>query len=171
VCPKCGKGELTAARAVEVGNVFDLGTKYPKAFGFTYKDKEGKDQTPIVGCYGFGTSRLVGTIVETFADEKGMVWPESVAPFAVHLVSLGHDDDEVSKTADALYNDLVKAGVEVLYDDRDARAGEKFAESDLLGIPTRIVVGKDAVATGEFEVVERATGKVEKKSRAELLAK
>lgn len=168
-CPKCGKGRLTKARAVEVGNVFDLGQKYPKAFGFTYKDKEGKAQTPIVGCYGFGTSRLVGTIVETFADEKGMVWPEAVAPFSVHLVSLGKDD-EISKTADALYDDLVKAGVEVLYDDRDARAGEKFADSDLLGIPERIVVGKDAVATGTFEVVDRATGNMTKKTRAELFA-
>ncbi len=168
VCPKCKKGKLTAARAVEVGNVFDLGTKYPKAFGFTYKDKEGKDQTPIVGCYGFGTSRLVGTIVETFADEKGIVWPENVAPFTVHLVSLGKPGDDISKAADTLYNDLVKAGVEVLYDDRDLRAGEKFAESDLLGIPKRIVVGKDAVATGIFEVVSRASGAVEKVSREKL---
>ena len=171
ICSKCGKGTLTAARAVEVGNVFDLGIKYPKAFSFTYKDKEGKDQAPIVGCYGFGTSRLVGTIVETFADEKGIIWPENVAPFTHHLVSLGKDGDEITKTADALYDDLVKAGVEVLYDDRDARAGEKFAESDLLGIPTRIVVGKDALAEGKFEVVARATGTVEKKSREELFAK
>ncbi|MDP1689624.1 MAG: aminoacyl--tRNA ligase-related protein [bacterium] len=168
-CSKCGKGTLKKARASEVGNVFDLGTKYPKAFGFTYKDKEGKAQTPIVGCYGFGTSRLVGTLVETFADDKGMVWPEAVAPFKVHLVSLGRPDDEVSAAADALYDDLVKAGMEVLYDDRDVRAGEKFADSDLLGIPTRIVVGKDAVATGEFEVVDRTTGKVVKTSRTQLV--
>jgi len=170
VCPKCGKGKLLKARAVEVGNVFDLGTKYPKAFGFTYKDKKGKEQTPIVGCYGFGTSRLVGTIVETFADDRGMVWPESVAPFAVHLVSLGKPGDDVAKAADELYDGLTGAGVEVLYDDRDLRAGEKFADSDLLGIPRRIVVGKDAVATGEFEVVNRATGEVVQKSRAEILA-
>jgi prolyl-tRNA synthetase len=169
-CPKCGKGKLTKARAVEVGNVFDLGTKYPKAFGFTYKDKEGKPQTPIVGCYGFGTSRLVGTIVETFADDKGVVWPESVAPFAVHLVSMGREGDEVSKLADDLYAELTAKGIEVLYDDRDARAGEKFADSDLLGIPKRVVVGKDALGTGEFEVVERKTGQVSKLSREQLLA-
>ncbi len=167
-CPKCGKGTLKKARASEVGNVFDLGQKYPKAFGFTYKDKEGKEQTPIVGCYGLGTTRLMGTLVETYADDKGLVWPESVAPFAVHLVSLGKAGDEISKTADALYDEMTRAGVEVLYDDRDARAGEKFAESELLGIPKRIVVGKDAVATGEFEVVNRATGKVEKIPRTEL---
>ena len=90
-CPKCGKGKLKAARASEVGNVFDLGQKYPKAFGYTYKDKEGKEQYPIVGCYGFGTTRIMGVIVEKLADEKGIVWPESVAPFAVHLVSLGQN--------------------------------------------------------------------------------
>ena len=125
----------------------------------------------VYGAYGIGLGRLMGTIVELMADDKGLVWPESVAPFAVHLVSLGKDGDEMCKTADALYDDLVKAGVEVLYDDRDARAGEKFADSDLLGIPTRIVVGKDAVATGSFEVVNRATGAVEKKARAEILGK
>lgn len=167
-CPKCGKGELKAARASEVGNVFDLGQKYPKAFGFTYKDKEGKEQHPIVGCYGFGTTRLMGVIVEKLADEKGIVWPETVAPFAVHLVSMGKAGDEISKDADALYEVFSRTGVEVLYDDRDMSAGQKFAESDLLGIPTRIVVGKDAVASGMYEVVDRATGKVEKKSRAEL---
>ncbi len=170
VCPRCGKGRVQAARAVEAGNVFDLGQKYPKAFGFTYKDKEGKAQTPIMGCYGLGTTRLMGTLVEVFADEKGIVWPENVAPFSVHLVSLGQPGDEVSKTADTLYEDLTKAGVEVLYDDRDLRAGEKFAESDLLGIPQRIVVGKDAAATGVFEVVSRATGVATKMPRAELLA-
>ncbi len=169
VCSKCSKGNLKAARASEVGNVFDLGQKYPKAFSFTFKDKEGKDQHPIVGCYGFGTTRLMGVIVEKLSDEKGLVWPEAVAPFAYHLVSLGHDGDEVSKAADALYSDLVKAGVEVLYDDRDLRAGEKFAESDLLGVPKRIVVGKEAVTTGEFEVVDRATGVMVKQSRETLL--
>ena len=110
----------------------------------------------------------MGIIVEVLADEKGLVWPESVAPFAVHLVSLGKAGDEISTTADALYNDLVEAGVEALYDDRDARAGEKFAESDLLGIPKRIVVGKEAVDTQMFEIVDRKSQKVTKKSRAEL---
>ena len=165
------KGSLARAKASEVGNIFDLGTKYAKDFSFTYKDTEGKDQHPIMGCFGIGISRLMGVIVETFADEKGLVWPESVAPFQVHLVSLGKNGDEISKTADVIYNELLKIGVEVLYDDRDARAGEKFAESDLLGIPKRIVVGKDAVHTGIFEVVDRTTGAVVKKSRVELLTK
>jgi len=168
---KLKREDLEEATAVEVGNIFKLGTRFSEPLGLSYLDRDGAKHPVVMGCYGIGPSRLIGTIAETLADDKGLVWPESVAPFVVHLVSLGHDGDEISKTADALYDDLVKAGVEVLYDDRDLRAGEKFAESDLIGIPTRIVVGKDAVATGEFEVVERATGKVEKKSRAELLAK
>ncbi len=167
-CTRCGKGSLARAKASEVGNIFDLGMKYSKDFSFTYKDREGKDQYPIMGCFGIGISRLMGVIVEAFGDEKGLVWPASIAPFSFHLVSLGKPGDEISKTADALYNDLVKAGAEVLYDDRDLRAGEKFAESDLLGIPKRIVVGKDAVATGVFEVVSRASGAVEKMLREKL---
>jgi prolyl-tRNA synthetase len=169
VCPKCGKEKLKKARASEVGNVFDLGTRYPKAFSFTYKDKDGKEQLPIMGCYGLGTTRLMGVVVEKMADEKGMVWPKSIAPFAVHLVSLGQPGDEVSKEADALYADMQKAGIEVLYDDRDLRAGEKFADSDLVGIPTRVVVGKKTLESGEYEVVDRKTGNVEKKSRDALL--
>lgn len=174
-CPKCSEGVLEAARASEVGNVFDLGQRYPKAFDFTYKNKEGNNQYPIMGCYGFGTSRLVGVIVERMSDEKGLVWPASVAPFSIHLVSLGRAGlpaqagDEVSTAADALYDELVAAGVEVLYDDRDVSAGAKFAESDLLGIPVRVVVGKDATTTGQFEVVDRATGAVERLSRTELM--
>jgi prolyl-tRNA synthetase len=168
-CPKCGKGILRAARASEVGNVFDLGTKYPKAFGYTYKDKQGEDRTPIMGCYGFGTTRVMGVIVEKMSDEKGLVWPASVAPFTLHLVSLSKPGDEVAGAADMLYKELVDAGVEVLYDDRDMSAGQKFAESDLLGIPVRVVVGKEAAASGAFEVVDRATGAVEKLSKEELV--
>ena len=162
------RDELKEAKAVEAGNIFKLGTRFSEPLGLTYTDETGVKKPVVMGCYGMGPTRLMGIIVEVLADEKGLVWPESVAPFAYHLVSLGHGGDEISKTADALYEDLMKRGVEVLYDDRDLRAGEKFAESDLLGIPKRIVVGKDSVATSEFEVVDRATGTVEKKSRAEL---
>ncbi len=169
-CTRCGTGSLSRAKASEVGNIFDLGTKYAKDFSFTYKDREGKEQHPIMGCFGIGITRLMGVIAEAFGDDKGLVWPESVAPFRYHLVSLGKAGDEVAKVADALYADLQKAGIEVLYDDRDARAGEKFADSDLLGIPKRIVVGKEAAETGVFEVVDRASGKVEKRPRAALLS-
>ncbi|MFA6519500.1 MAG: aminoacyl--tRNA ligase-related protein [Candidatus Paceibacterota bacterium] len=165
------RGELKEETAVEVGNIFKLGTRFSEPLGLSYLDKEGKKHPVVMGCYGIGPSRLVGAIVEVLSDAKGLVWPESVAPFSVHLVSLGKDGDEISKTADVLYDDLIKTGVEVLYDDRDARAGEKFADSDLLGVPKRIVVGKDAVATGEFEVVNRATGTVQKKPRSELLSR
>lgn len=164
------KTSLVERKAIEVGNIFTLGTRFSEALGLSYKDQEGKAQPVFMGCYGIGPGRLMGTLVETLADEKGLVWPPSVAPFAVHLVSLGRDGDEVSLAADVLYGDLVAAGCEVLYDDRVLSAGEKFAESDLLGIPKRIIVGKEAVATGLFEVVERATGAVVKKTREELLA-
>ena len=164
------KEKLVEKKAIEAGNTFNLGTRFSEPLGLTYTDENGEKKPVIMGCYGIGPSRLMGIIVETLADDKGLVWPEAIAPFKYHLVSLGRDGDEISKIADSLYDALTKDGVEVLYDDRDLRAGEKFAESELLGMPYRIVVGKDAVATGQFEVVNRATGVVEKKSRAEILA-
>ncbi len=160
---------LEESQAVEVGNIFKLGTRFSEPLGLSYVDKDGKKNPVVMGCYGVGPTRLMGVIVEALSDDKGLVWPEAVAPFKVHLVSLGKEGDDITKCAEGVYAELVEAGVEVLYDDRDARAGEKFAESDLLGIPKRIVVGKDAVATGEFEVVDRASGKVEKVSRAKLV--
>ncbi len=169
-CGKCSKGTLALGKASEVGNVFDLGLKYPKALNYTYKDKEGKDQYPIMGCYGIGTTRLMGTIVETMADEKGMVWPESVAPFKFHLVSLAPDDAEVSAFAESLYADLTKKGSSVLYDDRALRAGEKLNDSDLIGIPVRLIVGKETVKSGQVEIVARATGEMEKVSRDTVLS-
>ena len=165
------KGKLMEKKAIEAGNIFNLGTRFSEPLGLYYRDETGARKPVVMGSYGIGPTRLMGIIVEVLADGKGLVWPESVAPFAYHLVSLGHGGDEISKTADALYEDLMKRDVEVLYDDRDLRAGEKFAESDLLGIPKRIVVGKETVATGIFEVVNRATGAVEKISRSELLSR
>jgi prolyl-tRNA synthetase len=169
-CPKCGKSTLKSAKAAEVGNVFDLGQKYARDFKFMYKDAEGKDQMPIIGCYGIGITRLMGVIVETLADEKGIVWPESVAPFRFHLLNLLADDEASKKIADDLYADLQKKGMTVLYDDRSVRAGEKFADSDLIGIPWRVNVGKETAATGLVELVNRASGEVKKISREELLA-
>ncbi len=170
-CPKCGQTKLQKAKAVEAGNVFDLGQKYPKAFGFTYKAEDGSDHYPIVGCYGMGTTRLMGTIVEVFADAKGIVWPEEVAPFRVHLIEITSDNADVHTEAAELYRELTSAGVEVLWDDRDARAGEKFADSDLIGIPLRIVVSEKTLAAGKFECVERVSGKVEHKSLSELIGR
>jgi len=158
-CTKCGKSELVAARAAEVGNVFDLGQRYPKAFEFTYKDKDGKEQYPVVGCYGIGTTRLMGAIVEVLSDERGIVWPKSVAPFQAHLVSIAGGNAEIEKEADRVYEMLTENGIEVLYDDRDVRAGEKFADSDLIGIPTRLVVSEKTISAGGVEMAVRTNGK------------
>lgn len=141
-----GHGPLQKAKAIEVGNIFPLGTKFSDAFDLNYKDSEGNEKKVVMGCYGIGVSRLMGTIVEVHNDDKGIVWPESVAPYAVYLVGL-------SETAEKVYEELEKAGVEVLYDDRDASAGQKFADADLLGIPVRLVVS------------QKTSGKVEWKNR------
>jgi prolyl-tRNA synthetase len=155
-CTRCATGTLERATASEVGNIFDLGKKYPQDFGFTFKNKNGEEVQPIMGCFGIGITRLMGVIVEALSDDKGLVWPRAVAPFRVHLVRLG-DQETVVQAADTLYKELVDAGYEVLYDDRDVRAGEKFADSDLLGIPTRIVVSEKTIAQGTYEMVDRAT--------------
>lgn len=133
-CPKCGKGSLHAARASEVGNVFDLGQKYGKDFDLTFTDEAGARQYPVMGCYGIGISRLMGVIAEKFNDEKGLLWPDVVAPFMVHLLDLK------GESGGKVYQDLLAAGIEVLYDERNASAGQKFADADLIGIPWRAVV-------------------------------
>ncbi|MBU2103943.1 prolyl-tRNA synthetase [Patescibacteria group bacterium] len=161
--------ELVEEKAVEVGNIFSFGDIKSKQLGLTYRDEEGAEKPVILGSYGIGITRLMGTIVEAFADEKGMVWPESIAPFTYHLVSLAGNDGDIAAFAEGIYEELTDAGKSVLYDDRDARAGEKFADSDLIGIPWRIVIGKEALATGQVELVNRKTGEVTKLSRAELL--
>ena len=159
-CTRCSGGKLARATASEVGNIFDLGTKYADDFGFTYKDKNGEGQKPIIGCFGIGISRLMGVVVEALSDEKGMVWPRAIAPFSVHLVELGSADDSVRTEAEKIYNELTSRGVEVLWDDRDLRPGEKFADSDLIGIPTRIVVSEKSLAQGKVEMKDRKTGEV-----------
>jgi len=148
-CTRCGgKGKLAKARAVEAGNVFDLGQKFTKAFDLTFTDKDGAKQHPIMGCFGIGISRAMGVIVEKYNDEKGIVWPESVAPFAVHLLALNGVD------ASATYESLQKAGIQVLYDDRETSPGEKFAAADLIGIPWR-VVASPKLGDGKLEVKRR----------------
>ncbi|MDE2213339.1 MAG: prolyl-tRNA synthetase [Patescibacteria group bacterium] len=163
------KGELEEVKAIEVGNIFPLGTRFSEAFGLTYKDEKGKEHPVIMGCYGIGLGRLMGTVAEALSDSKGLVWPRSIAPFDAHLVELGGENEEVRKEAAELYKDLTEAGAEVLWDDRDARAGEKFADSDLIGIPVRIVISSKSLAEGKFECVERATGKTEHKTAGELI--
>ena len=152
-CPKCG-GAMREIKAIEVGNIFPLGTKYSKAFGLTFTNEKGERQDVVMGSYGIGISRLMGTLVEVYHDEKGIVWPEAVAPFEAHLLALN------GANGAPVYNALQKAGVKVLYDDREATPGEKFADADLIGIPWRIVVSPKA-GEGKVEIKRRT----EKESR------
>ncbi|PIZ63191.1 prolyl-tRNA synthetase [Candidatus Saccharibacteria bacterium CG_4_10_14_0_2_um_filter_52_9] len=162
------KDELVEKRAVEVGNIFPLGTKYADDLGVYYTDEHGKQQSIIMGCYGIGISRLMGLLAEHFADDKGLVWPENIAPAKVYLARLG-EDPAVVKQADELYDSLMTAGVEVLYDDRPAvRAGEKFADADLLGIPYRVVISDKTVAGKFYELKARTSDTAGQVSAEEL---
>lgn len=140
-CPKCGKGKIKTSKAIEVGNIFPLGTMYAEKMKAFSTNAQGQRQPLWLASYGIGPTRVLGTLVEIYNDEKGIIWPESVAPYNVHLINLG------SENADTVYEKLEKEGVEVLYDDRDVSAGQKFADADLIGIPVRLVTsaktGKD----------------------------
>lgn len=149
--------ELVKRKSIEVGNIFSLGTKFSEAIGATFKDEQGQSRPVIMGSYGIGPARVMGTVVDLWADEKGIVWPPAISPFHVHLVALNTDDAEILDWANGIYTALQKQNISVLFDDRDARAGEKFADSDLLGLPYRVVVSKKTKESGTFEVVERST--------------
>lgn len=151
-CTRCNNGTLAAARASEVGNVFDLGQKFTKAFDLTFTDKDGKQQHPIMGCFGIGISRAMGVIVEKYHDENGIVWPSTVSPFALHLLALNGAD------GDGIYKSLQKAGIQVLYDDRETSAGEKFTTADLIGIPWRLVASPKL--GDQLELRQRHTGEL-----------
>jgi prolyl-tRNA synthetase len=165
------KDELELVKTVEVGNIFNFGRQKAEDVGLSFKNDAGENIPVWMGSYGIGITRLMGIIVEKFSDEKGIVWPESVAPFKVHLVSLAGNDAEVADFALGIYDNFCDAGVEVLFDDRDARAGEKFADSDLMGMPYRVVVSKKTREEGKFEVVERKTGEVQFLTEEELYQK
>ncbi len=164
------KEELVEKKSIEVGNIFNLGTRFSEPLGLMYTTEDGSRAPVVMGSYGIGPSRVMGTIVETLADEKGIVWPELAAPFLIHLVPVVPNEPTVVAYADALYEDLCAAGVEVLYDDRELRAGEKLADADLIGIPARIVIGKQTLETGKIESTYRRTGETKLISREELLA-
>ncbi len=163
------KATLREAKAIEVGNIFTLSTRFSEALGLKYKNQEGTEVPVFMGSYGIGPARLMATVAELLSDAKGLVWPKTIAPFAVHLVELSAGNEDVKKEADEVYAQLTAAGVEVLFDDRDARAGEKFADSDLIGIPLRVVVSQKTIASGAFECVERATGHTTHKTLSELI--
>jgi prolyl-tRNA synthetase len=162
------KDELVERRAVEVGNIFTLGTKYSDALHLLFADEDGKQKPVYMGSYGIGPSRLMGLIAEHFADEKGLVWPKQIAPFTVYLAVLG-DNNHVVESANALYSELTSQGVGVLYDDRDVRPGEKFADADLMGIPYRVVVSDKTVAVSSYEVKKRTENEAELMNQDQLL--
>lgn len=155
ICPKCGKKTVKISRGIEVGNIFQLGTKYTKSMNMTYVDANGESKTPIMGCYGIGVGRLAASVCETHHDEYGPIWPKAIAPWQVHLCAVRVDDEEVRAYADKLYEDLQNAGIEVIYDDRSVRAGVMFADADLLGIPLRIIVSPKNMKQGVVEVASR----------------
>ena len=155
------KAKLVEKKAIEVGNIFPLGTKYSEAQGLLFRGEDGKDKPVVMGSYGIGLGRVMGTVAEVLSDDKGLIWPLSIAPFKVHLIGLSDASD--------LYNKLKEAGVEVLYDDRDLQAGQKFADADLIGVPYRVVVSERNAGSGKFEFTNRATGETKEITEDELL--
>lgn len=165
------KDNLVEKKAVEVGNIFSLGTKYAEAVGLKYSDEEGKEHYPIMGSYGIGVGRLMGAIAEVHSDERGVIWPAKVAPFSVHIICLSKDS-EAQAEAEALYKDLGAKNIEVLFDDReDMSAGERFAESDLIGIPCRVVISDKTRAEQKVELCIRGSEKAELITIDELMEK
>lgn len=160
--------DLVEQTSIEVGNTFHLESKYSDALDVYFTDENGEKKSVIMGCYGIGVSRVMGAIAENFADEKGLVWPENIAPAKVYLVQIGEKSREL---AEEIYSELMKQGVEVIFDDRDARPGQKFADAELMGIPYRVTVSDRLLESGEFEVVERKAGEVEMLSREQLFEK
>ena len=165
------KEKLIEHKSIEVGNIFDLKTKYSAPFDLSYIDQKGEKHTVLMGCYGIGLGRLLGTVVEALSDDKGIIWPESVAPFAVHLLSLG-EDEAVKIEAGKVYDALNKVGAEVLFDDRRGlSAGEKFSDADLIGIPYRAVVSERSIKEGGIELKKRTESKGKIISLKELCSK
>ena len=161
------KDELVAKKAVEVGNIFTLGEKFSEALDLRYTDENGQQQNVYMGSYGIGPSRVMGLVAEHFADEKGLVWPKEIAPFTVYLVRIG--GEQAVKKADEIYTMLQNAGVEVLYDDRDARPGEKFSDGELMGIPYMLTVSDRLLEGGEFELKPRVGGETQLLTPEKLL--
>jgi prolyl-tRNA synthetase len=171
------RAKLVEKKSVEVGNIFSLGTRFSDALELAFTDEKGAKKSAVMGSYGIGPARVMGTVVETLSDEAGIVWPESIAPFKAHMIvvdSKGAGEggaNPARDAADALYDALTKAGVETLYDDRDLRPGEKFADADLIGIPYRLVVSDKTLSAGAHEVKHRATGKTEALAEKDLIAR
>ncbi len=155
ICPKCGKSSISISRGIEVGNIFQLGTKYTKAMNMQYIDNNGVSNYPIMGCYGIGVGRLAASVCEANHDEYGPIWPMSIAPWQVHICAVRSDNQEVKDYADKLYSELQEKGVEVIYDDRNVSAGVMFSDADLLGIPIRVIVSPRNMKDECCEIVSR----------------
>ncbi len=155
ICPKCGKKAISISRGIEVGNIFQLGTKYSKAMDMTYTDADGEIHNPIMGCYGIGVGRLAASVAEVCHDDYGPIWPITIAPWEVEICCLRVDDEETKQLSDALYEEMNKERIEVLYDDRDIRPGVMFADADLFGIPVRVVVSPRNLKDGVVEITTR----------------
>lgn len=154
------QGSFEEKKSIEVGNIFTLGTKFSEPLGLKYTNQDGQDKAVIMGSYGIGPGRVMGTIAEIYNDDNGLMWPKEVAPFDIHLISLCKDESDI-KQADALYKKLKSEGKEVLYDERDTSAGAKFADSDLIGIPIRYVISPKTLEQGSVEIKKRNSDKVE----------
>lgn len=162
------KDSLVEKKSIEVGNIFNLGTKFSEPLGLTYKNEAGESRPVVMGSYGIGPSRLMGTMVEVLSDDKGMVWPKEVAPFKVYLASLGNDEN-VLTTTQSFYQQLLDQQIEVLYDDREVGAGEKLGDADLMGLPYIVVIGNKFKDSGEVEVIDRPTGEKQSMSLSEAI--
>lgn len=154
VCPKCGK-KLNKVRGIEIGNIFQLGKKYTESMHMTYTDVDGTEKTPIMGCYGIGVTRVMAAIIEESADDNGPIWNMETAPFAVEVIGLPDKENKTFELAEKIYDDLKKANIEVLLDNRDNRAGEKFADADLVAAPIRLIVSTKNLANNQIEVKYR----------------
>ncbi|WP_155262879.1 proline--tRNA ligase [Sphingomonas segetis] len=165
------EGNRRTGRGIEVGHIFYFGDKYSKAMGLKVSGRDGTPVTPMMGSYGVGVSRLVGAIIEASHDDAGIVWPEAVAPWQVGIVTMRADDGASVAAADSLYTELIRAGVEVLYDDRDERGGVKLGSMDLIGLPWQVVVGPRGIASGTVELKRRSTGEREELSLESALAR
>ena len=162
-CPRCGNRKLKREKSIEVGNIFSLGTRFSEAFGLVYVDEKGAKIPVIMGSYGIGPGRLMGVIAELLSDEKGLIWPEEVAPYEIHLIAINDKTGAVVGLGEKYEAELEEKNISVLFDDRDARAGEKFADADLIGIGRQVIVSEKNSAAGIVEIKSRMTGTAEKK--------
>lgn len=167
-CPRCS-GAIEVKTGIELGHTFNLGTRYSKSMNATFLDESGKEKLMVMGCYGIGVSRIIAAVIEQHNDENGIIWPVSIAPFAVTILPLNMNDEKQKTLAEDIYLDLQSAGMEVLLDDRDEPAGVKFKDADLTGIPIKVILGEKALKEGKIEIQIRSTGEKIKVEKSKLI--